>query len=97
MVEAVFIGDEATAAGYRLAGLRILQSPPGEAVALLRRAREEAELVLIGAAAVSVIGEAELAAAQAAGKPLVAVVPDVSHAEPPDLAAAVSRAFGLEL
>ncbi|MEJ2604407.1 MAG: V-type ATP synthase subunit F [Gammaproteobacteria bacterium] len=96
MFDAVFIGDEATAAGWRLAGLRVVVAGPDEAGAELAAAREHAALVLIGAASAGGIDEAELAAAARFGRPPVVVVPDARGYRPPDPADTINRVFGLE-
>jgi len=96
MLEAVFIGDEVTGAGYRLAGLRIVTAGPDGAGEALASAREEAVLILIGAGSAAGVDAAELEAMQRRSEPPVVVVPDALGGEPPDLAAVINRAFGLE-
>ena len=96
MLDAVFIGDEVTGAGYRLAGLRAVTAGPEEAAEALASAREEAELVLIGAGSAAGIAADELEHAQRLGAPPVVVVPDAQGAEPRDLGAVINKAFGLE-
>lgn len=97
MLDAVYIGDEVTGAGWRLAGIRTVVADAEEAAdALAAACRQEAGLVLMGAGSAAGIPGSELAARQRAGRPLVLVVPDVRGHEPPDVAATVNRAFGLE-
>lgn len=96
MVRAVFIGDEVTGAGYRLAGLRVVTAGPDEVIAALASAREDAALILIGAGSAAGMDDRELERVQRRGVPPVVVVPDAQGGEPPDLAAAINRAFGLE-
>ncbi len=96
MFRTVFIGDEVAGAGWRLAGARPVVAGPDEAAAALAAAREEAALVLIGAASAAGIEEADLAAAQRSGEPLVVVVPDARGNQPPDPAGLINRVFGLE-
>lgn len=74
----IYLGDEASAAGYRLAGARVHVPAPGEEAAALAQARAEAPLVLLGAALAARIPESALRAAQAATAPLLLVVDDVS-------------------
>ena len=45
----VFIGDEVSAQGYRLAGLQTLIPGEGDLLALVKRGCEQAPLVLIDA------------------------------------------------
>jgi vacuolar-type H+-ATPase subunit F/Vma7 len=93
-----YIGDEATAAGYRLAGAEIRVPAPEEAFDVFRRAREaEAELILLSAALVPAMPREELESALVGIVPLVAIVPDAHgrHA-PPEVAREVRLALGIE-
>jgi vacuolar-type H+-ATPase subunit F/Vma7 len=93
-----YIGDEATAAGYRLAGAEVRVPTDEEAREVFRRAREaEADLVLLSAGLVAALPREELEAALLAAEPLVAIVPDAHgrHA-PPDVTRAVRLALGIE-
>lgn len=97
MTEVVFIGDEVSAAGYRLAGARTFVPAHGEEGAVLASVRTNAELVLIAAQSASQVPPAELAVALAAMTPLVLVVPDVRGiAQPPDLGKLVRKQLGME-
>lgn len=92
-----FVGDEATAAGYRLAGARVRVPAAGEEAAALAEARAEAPLVLITAACAARVDAAMLRSALAALAPLVVVVADARNgAAPPDLAARLRGQLGLE-
>jgi vacuolar-type H+-ATPase subunit F/Vma7 len=93
-----YIGDEATAAGYRLAGAEVRVPAAEEALDVFRRAREaEAELILLSAALVSALPRVELEPALLGEEPLVVIVPDAHgrHA-PPDVAREVRLALGIE-
>ena len=93
----VYLGDEVTAAGYRLAGARVRVPRRGEETAALAAARAEGPLVLVSAAVAGRITETELRRALAAVAPLVQIVPDpVGDAPVPDLAARLRRQLGLE-
>lgn len=93
----VFLGDELSAAGFRLAGALIRTPEPEEVVSAFEWARQQAPLVLITAALAEHIPSAQLAAALAGLSPLVLIVPDINgQSAPEDLAAAVHRAFGME-
>ena len=97
MTEVVFIGDEVSAAGYRLAGVRTYVPARGEEAAVLAAVRAEAALVLIAAQSAAQVPNAELAAALSSMKPLVLVVPDVRGAvQPPDLGRLVRKQLGME-
>jgi vacuolar-type H+-ATPase subunit F/Vma7 len=93
-----YIGDEATAAGYRLAGAERRIPAAGEAAEVYRRAvADGAELILLSAECAQEIDAAELDAALHAVRPLTAIVPDAlgRHA-PPDVAREVRIALGIE-
>lgn len=97
MAAILFIGDELTAAGFRLAGATVRVPAPGEAAAALDAARREAELILIGADCAGSLPRAVLREALAAATPLVLVVSGVRElAPPPDPAARVRALLGLE-
>jgi vacuolar-type H+-ATPase subunit F/Vma7 len=93
-----YIGDEATAAGYRLAGADVRVPAMEEVPDVFRRARDaEAELILLSAALVPALPPDELESALLGEVPLVAIVPDAHgrHA-PPDVAREVRLALGIE-
>jgi len=97
MAAPVYLGDEVTAAGFRLAGLRAHVPAPGEESAALASACADARLVLLSAAVAARIAEPELRAARAALSPLVLVVPDLAGLTPvPDLALRLRKQLGLE-
>jgi len=92
----VFIGDEASAAGFRLAGMRVHVPAVGEEEAVFRAARTEADLVLLTAETAQRICPETLRRALSAKEPLVLVVPDVrGRVIPPDPAAGLRRQLGL--
>ena len=98
MARIYYIGDEATAAGYRLAGAEVRVPSPAEAVETFHRAHEpETDLILLSAEVAAQLPGEELAAAVLGERPLVAIVPDVHgrHA-PPDVARDVRLALGIE-
>jgi vacuolar-type H+-ATPase subunit F/Vma7 len=97
MAAPVFLGDEASAAGWRLAGVEVRTPPPGEEASFLEWARREAALVLLSAEHAARLPPTLLARALTAVAPLVVVVPDArGAAAPPDLARAVRRQLGME-
>lgn len=92
----IFLGDEVSAAGYRLAGARVRVPAAGEEASFLEAARREAELVLISADCASRMPASVLRQAVAATMPLVLVVPDLlGRAEPADLAARLLAQLGI--
>ncbi len=95
-----FIGDELTAAGFRLAGVRVSvvdTSDRDSIVDAFTRALAEASLVVITTPAADALPEARLARAVIAANPPVAVVPDARDTRPPpDMGHRVRSALGVE-
>ena len=98
MAHIVYIGDEATATGFRLAGVDTRVTAAGDAAAMWRQAlTERPDCVLLDGALVDYVPAAELERALVAVSPLCAVVPDVrGRNAPPDLARTVRNALGIE-
>lgn len=93
----IYLGDEVTAAGYRLAGARVRVPHGGEETAAFAAACADAPLVLVSAAVAARIDDTELRTALAALAPLVLIVPDpVGETPVPDVAARLRRQLGLE-
>jgi vacuolar-type H+-ATPase subunit F/Vma7 len=92
----VFIGDEASASGYRLAGLQVRVPGADDVSAVLAAACEEAPLVLISADIARQLPEGEREHLLARVAPPVVVVPDVrGRAAPEDLATRLRRQLGV--
>ncbi|HUP06200.1 MAG TPA: V-type ATP synthase subunit F [Caldimonas sp.] len=97
MTVVAYLGDEVTAAGWRVTGARVRTPAQGEAGAALREALAEAEFVLLSSTVAAAIDTRTLQAAVAATSPLVLVVPDPRGDVPvPDLAARLRAQLGLE-
>ena len=97
MTAPIYLGDEVSAAGYRLAGAVTLTPDAREATAALVSGCARAPLVLVSTALAAHIGEGVLRAALAATAPLVLIVPDLHGEVPlPDLAARLRAQLGLE-
>lgn len=97
MPQVVFIGDEVTAAGFRLAGVPALAPEPGDLARVVAEARQGCRLLLLTAAAEAALPARLRAQLSAATGAMVAVVPDVRDPEAvPDREGAVRRALGLE-
>lgn len=93
----IYLGDEVTAAGYRLAGVDARVAVGAEAGAALETACGEAPLVLVSAALAAHVDAAQLRAALTALQPLVVIVPDAQgEVARPDLAARLRGQLGLE-
>ena len=92
----VYIGDEVSAAGFRLAGVRVHVPAVGEEEAAFRAAWSETDLVLLSAEIAQRVSPETLRRALVARGPLVLVVPDArGRASPPDPAAGLRRQLGL--
>jgi vacuolar-type H+-ATPase subunit F/Vma7 len=92
-----YIGDEVTAAGYRLAGAQARIPAEGEATAAFEEARALSPLVLVSAAVAAKVDPAMLRNALMALAPLVLIVPDAQGGVPlPDLAARLRGQLGME-
>jgi vacuolar-type H+-ATPase subunit F/Vma7 len=93
----VYLGDEVSAAGYRLAGALVCTPAAGEAAAALAVWRTRAPLVLVSARVAGEIGEAAMRPARTALTPLVSIVPDLrGDAAVPDIGARLRAQLGLE-
>jgi len=97
MRHAVFIGDELSAAGYRLTGIET-QVPEADALdEALRRALKDAGLVIMTTELARRVPAREIEAALIAEAPAFAIVPDVRMGAPlPDLAKQLRRTLGIE-
>ena len=97
MAKPVFIGDEATAAGFRLAGFSSEAPSAEETGEALRRARREAGLVVASAHTADVLSGDELDDALRDIDTLLAVVPDINATHmPEDMEARVRELLGIE-
>lgn len=97
MIDIVFIGDEVSAAGFRLAGARIDVPAPGKEVEVFEAARREARLVLLTAQVAACLPPTLLSRALIAARPLLLVVPDIrARRQPPDLSHLVRAQLGIE-
>jgi vacuolar-type H+-ATPase subunit F/Vma7 len=98
MANILYIGDEVTAAGYRLAGVETLVPDPADGMSVLQSATTgAAELILLSGRLTSGLPPEELVQALARVTPLLAIVPDVfGRGAPPDLAHEVRSALGIE-
>lgn len=93
----IFLGDELSAAGYRLAGVDARVPAPGQEEANLATALKQARLVLVSARCARAIPPAALEAALTLVSPLVMVVPEWDGSVPAcDPADRVRRVLGLE-
>lgn len=93
----IYIGDELTAAGFRLAGAQIRLPAAGEEATSLAQAQADGQLILVSADVAARIPRESLGAALAALTPLTLVVPDLLGRQPaPDRAQRLRRRMGME-
>ena len=96
MQRPVYFGDEASAAGYRLAGVDVFTPDCSELPGALQAASREASFVMISARLIQCLSDAELEQLLSSASPPVMVVPDVSgNVALPDLATSLRRGLGL--
>ena len=92
----LFIGDEVSAAGFRLAGVTSHTPAVAEVAALFQRLRGEAGLLLITAEYAGHVPEHLLAEAQREQQPLLLVIADIrDRVVPADITSALKRQLGL--
>jgi vacuolar-type H+-ATPase subunit F/Vma7 len=98
VAQVVYIGGEATAAGFRLAGVDTRVAAAGDVAAMLRQAfTERPDCVLLDGALVDYVPAVELEHALVALAPLFAVIPDVrGRGAPPNLSRTVRNALGID-
>ncbi len=93
----IFVGDERSAAGWRLAGVAVVVPRPGAEAAALALARENAELVLLGSTTAAALPEPLRREAALALRPLLLELADPDGAVPvPDLAARLRNQLGMQ-
>lgn len=96
MSVAEFIGDEVSAAGYRLCGIDVHIADEHNALSLIKKSCEHASLVLVSSRTVQHIHSTELDELLANIRPPVLVVPDVRGLQAvPDIAARLNKQLGL--
>lgn len=97
MAGAIFIGDELSASGFRLAGVETLVPKPNAVGAALEDARARGVLVIITAELARHVPAAQLESAMLAEMPILAVIPDILLRErSPDLTRRLRSVLGIE-
>ena len=92
-VRVAYVGNEANAAGYRLAGARPYVPAPGTVAAALEQACAESDVVILSAACAQRLPAARVESLVSRVSPLLFVVPD---APLEDIGARLRRELGLE-
>lgn len=92
-----YLGDDASAAAFSLAGIKAHSPPPGEEHAAFEQACEDSQLVLLGTRFAMTLPPNALENALASLAPLVAIIHDAEGlAAMPDAAAKARRQLGLD-
>ena len=95
MTNAVFIGDEITAAALRLTGVTALAAD--DVARVFEKAVNEAELVIIAADSARALDEELLRSAIRRADPMILVMPDGGNRyQPENLDARIDRVLGIE-
>ena len=81
MSQIIYLGSEAEAAGFRLAGIDARAVAAGSEAAEFARALDEATLLLVGGRCAARLPAVRLANARAAAQPLLMVLDDTDGAE----------------
>jgi vacuolar-type H+-ATPase subunit F/Vma7 len=98
MTAPVYVGDEVTAAGFRLAGVRVLVPEDGNEDAALARARADASIVIVCASVAARLRPQSLRAALVSASPPCVVLRDLhGEFERPDIAARICSQLGIEV
>ena len=91
-----FIGDEISAAGYRLCGVEVYIADSVNALSLIKQACESASLVLVSSSTAQYLTTGERAVLMENITPAVVVVPDVTAKQPvPDIATMIHKQLGM--
>ena len=95
-----YLGDEVSAAGYRLAGMNVTITETSMTVdrllSLIRQACARTSLVLIGSETAARLPHTELDALLASVEPALVIAPDIRcHAPAPDLATRLRKQLGM--
>jgi vacuolar-type H+-ATPase subunit F/Vma7 len=93
----IFIGDELSAAGFRLTGIETVVPEPDAVGAALADARTRASLVILTADLARHVAPVALEAALLDETPTLAIIPDMLLRTPlPDLAKRLRSVLGIE-
>lgn len=96
MAACAFIGDEVSAAGFRLAGVDVHVPAVEQAADLFRRLMGESQLILITAEVAGWLPDDLVARTLRANRPLILVIPDIrGRVEPTDLSSLLRHLLGM--
>ena len=96
MLEPLFIGDELSATGYRLAGMRVRTPQPEQLQSVLDWASSHSPLVVITAEYMSLLSDIDQQKYLTQETPMLVVVPDIRDITPvKDVAIQLRKQLGL--
>ena len=96
MTTYAFIGDEVTAAGFRLGGADMYIAAPEQVPALFRQLRDTADLLIFTSETAAQVPEDMMRQSIRQGRPLLLVIPDATgRRQPEDLVARLRRQLGM--
>ena len=91
-----FIGDEITAAGYRLCGVEVHIADRDNALSLIKQACESASLVLVSSSTAQYLTTGDRAMLMEKITPAVVIVPDIAAKQAvPDIATMIHKQLGM--
>lgn len=94
----IYLGDETSAAGYRLAGMRTRSPAAADLLETFRWACAETDLLLLGVEQARQLPVGELAQVLAATRPQVLIVPDIQQQVPMrDLTTRIRMQLGMRV
>ena len=97
MTGIVFIGDELTAAGFRLTGIEVAPHSPDAVRGAFAQARKQARIVLLTADYARYIPADELDDALLTEEPIIAIIPDIlNQSQPPSAVGRLRSVLGIE-
>ncbi len=97
MTDVVFIGDDITALGFRLAGVECHVPGPGETARIVAEARRRAQVIMMTPDAFEALPARQARELENSETPLLAIVADARGLSPvPDTEREVKRALGIE-
>ena len=96
MAAPIFIGDEVSGAGYRLAGADVRVPAQDDVTGVFRQALRETDFVILTTASAAMLPPPLIDEAVHRAAPLILIVPDaVGQLVPPDYSITVARALGI--
>lgn len=95
-MRAVFLGDEISAAGFRLAGIPTLVPEEGQVEHELQRVARQAALILISAEAASQVSDSLINELLISLEPMLLIIPDLrERTQPRDLVTPIREHLGI--